>query len=77
MSDTFTVINPATAQPVTEVAEASVADTDTAIERAQEAFPGWRDLAPGERATLLRRFAAVVDDHIDCLLYTSPSPRDS
>ena len=65
MSDTFTVINPATAQPVTEVAEASVADTDAAIERAHEAFPAWRDLAPGERATLLRRFAAVVDDHID------------
>ena len=65
MSDTFTVINPATAQPVTEVAEASVADTDAAIERAQEAFPAWRDLAPGDRATLLRRFAAVVDDHID------------
>jgi acyl-CoA reductase-like NAD-dependent aldehyde dehydrogenase len=65
MSDTFTVINPATAQPVTEVVEASVADTDVAIERAQEAFPAWRDLGPGERATLLRRFAAVVDDHID------------
>jgi len=62
---TYTVINPSTAQPVTEVAQASVAETDALIERAQEVFPAWRDLAPGSRATLLRRFAAVVDAHID------------
>ena len=50
---------------VTEVASASVEEADAAIERAAEAFPAWRDLAPGERARLLRRFAAVVDEHID------------
>ena len=65
MSDTFTVINPATAQPVTEVAEASVEDTDRVIERAQEAFRAWRGVAPGDRAALLRRFASVVDAHVD------------
>ena len=59
------VLNPATGQPVTEVGLASVEQTDAVIERAQEAFPAWRDIAPGERATLLRRFAAVVDAHID------------
>jgi acyl-CoA reductase-like NAD-dependent aldehyde dehydrogenase len=61
----YTVINPATAQPVREVALADVAATDEAIERAQAAFPAWRDLAPGERARLLRAFASVVDAHID------------
>ena len=30
-----------------------------------EAFPAWRDVAPGERARLLRRFAAVVDAHVE------------
>ena len=65
MIDTYTVINPATAKPVTDVHLASVAETDLGIERAHEAFPAWRDLAPGERAMLLRRFAAVVDDHLD------------
>jgi acyl-CoA reductase-like NAD-dependent aldehyde dehydrogenase len=65
MSDTFTVINPATAQPVTEVAEASQADTDRVIEQAQEAFASWRAVAPGDRAALLRRFASVVDAHVD------------
>ncbi len=65
MSDTFTVINPATAQPVTEVPEASTADTDRVIEQAQEAFATWRSVAPGDRAALLRRFATVVDEHVD------------
>ncbi|PWN01238.1 aldehyde dehydrogenase [Nocardioides silvaticus] len=61
----YTVINPATATPVTEVALASVEETDAAIERAQEAFLSWRDVAPGERARLLRSFAAVVDTHVE------------
>ena len=62
---TYTVINPSTAQPVTDVALASVTEADALIERAQQVFPAWRDLAPGDRATLLRRFAAVVDAHIE------------
>src|SRR3954452_16180359 len=62
---THTVLNPATAEPVTEVALATVEETDALIERAHEAFPGWRDLAPGERARLLRRFASVVEKHVD------------
>ncbi|MCD4525816.1 aldehyde dehydrogenase [Nocardioides sp. cx-173] len=62
----YTVINPATATPVTDVHLASVEETDAAIEAAQEAFVGgWRDLAPGERARLLRRFASVVDAHVE------------
>ncbi|HSD02555.1 MAG TPA: aldehyde dehydrogenase family protein [Gaiellales bacterium] len=65
MTDLFTVINPATAQPVTDVREASLADADAAIEAAHAAFPAWKALPPGERAALLRRFASVVDAHID------------
>ena len=64
-TDTYTVVNPATAQPVTEVPGTSLAGTDALVERAHAAFPAWRAIAPGERATLLRRFAAVVDDHIE------------
>ncbi|WP_309504403.1 MULTISPECIES: aldehyde dehydrogenase family protein [Nocardioides] len=65
MTDLFTVINPATAQPVTDVREATLADADAAIEAAHAAFPAWKALPPGERAALLRRFASVVDAHID------------
>ena len=62
---TYTVINPTTGEPVTEVALASVEETDALIERAHDAFPAWRDLAPGERARLLRSFASVVDAHLE------------
>src|SRR4051795_8430789 len=61
---TYTVVNPATVQPVIEVPLASVEDTDALVEKAHAAFPAWRDVAPGERARLLRRFAAVVHDAI-------------
>ncbi|GAB7006045.1 aldehyde dehydrogenase family protein [Nocardioides sp. AN3] len=64
-SDTHTVFNPATAQPVVEVALASAEDTDAAIVAAHAAFGRWKGVAPGERARLLRRFASVVDAHID------------
>ncbi|MDX6320704.1 MAG: hypothetical protein QOF52_562, partial [Propionibacteriaceae bacterium] len=61
----YTVINPATAERVTDIELASEAETDALIERASRSFPAWRDVAPGERARLLRRFATVVDDHLD------------
>lgn len=63
--DVHVVLNPATAAPVTEVPLASLSDADRAIESAHAAFPAWRALPPGERATLLRRFAAIVDAHVD------------
>ena len=62
----FTVVNPATEQPVVDVP----ADRPGRHRRRDRAPPTrrsrpgatWR---PGERATLLRRFAAVVDAHIE------------
>ncbi len=62
---TYTVVDPATATTVTEVEMADLATTDAAIERAHDAFAAWRAVAPGERARLLRAFAAVVDAHVD------------
>jgi acyl-CoA reductase-like NAD-dependent aldehyde dehydrogenase len=59
------VINPATEQPVTEVELADQIRTDELIDAAAAAFPAWRDMAPGERARLLRRFAMLVDEHLD------------
>jgi acyl-CoA reductase-like NAD-dependent aldehyde dehydrogenase len=59
------VLNPATEEVVAEVAPTTAAQTDAAIERADAAFRTWRAVAPGDRARLLRRFAAVVDEHIE------------
>jgi len=64
-TEMFTVVNPATAQPIAEVPLASLDQADAAIEAAHEAFLSWRGLAPGERARLLRRFASVVEDHVE------------
>src|SRR6266496_421215 len=55
------VINPATEQVVTTVESLDIEGTDAAIARARKAFPSWRDVAPGDRARLLRRFADAVD----------------
>lgn len=65
MSNTYTVVNPATEEQVTDVHLASLEETDAAIARAAEAFPRWRDVAPGEKARLLRRFAQLVDEHVE------------
>jgi acyl-CoA reductase-like NAD-dependent aldehyde dehydrogenase len=59
------VRNPATEEVVATVAASSVEQADAAIERARGAFESWRKIAPGERAGLLRRFASVVDDHLE------------
>jgi acyl-CoA reductase-like NAD-dependent aldehyde dehydrogenase len=62
---TFTIVNPATEQAVVDVPLTDLSGADTAIAAAHEAFQAWRDVAPGERAALLRRFAAVIDSHVD------------
>jgi acyl-CoA reductase-like NAD-dependent aldehyde dehydrogenase len=57
------VVNPATGEVVARVPAATVEETDAAIERTRGAFESWRRVSPGDRARLLRRFAAVVDAH--------------
>jgi acyl-CoA reductase-like NAD-dependent aldehyde dehydrogenase len=59
------VIDPATGAVLQAVPSNGLAETDAAIERAQRAFGTWRRVAPGDRARLLRRFAAVVGEHIE------------
>ncbi|MEA2420529.1 MAG: hypothetical protein QOE60_2735 [Thermoleophilaceae bacterium] len=62
-----TVIEPATEEVLAELPQAGVEETDAAIERAREAFPAWRAIAPGERAELLRAVAARVRDRLEDL----------
>jgi acyl-CoA reductase-like NAD-dependent aldehyde dehydrogenase len=52
---------------VTTVAATDPAGTDAAVARARAAFAGWRAVAPGDRARLLRRFAAAVDADLERL----------
>jgi betaine-aldehyde dehydrogenase len=57
------VLNPATEETIAEVESAGIEETDAAVARAKEAFPGWRAVAPAERAALLRRLANLVEEH--------------
>jgi acyl-CoA reductase-like NAD-dependent aldehyde dehydrogenase len=59
------VVNPATEQAVAEVARDDEEAVDAAVRRAAAAFPAWRDVTPGDRARLLRRFAEHVEAHAE------------
>ena len=56
------VLNPATEEQIAEVPAGSAEDADLAVEAAKRAFPAWRAVAPGDRARLLRRLAALVEE---------------
>ncbi|MGW3663461.1 aldehyde dehydrogenase family protein [Streptomyces sp. NPDC005141] len=59
------VLNPATEEVVATVPAATAQDVGDAVVRATRAQAGWAALAPADRARLLRRFAAAVDDHVE------------
>ncbi|HVH24630.1 MAG TPA: aldehyde dehydrogenase family protein [Pseudonocardia sp.] len=61
------IVNPATERVIASVPATDAAGTDAAVARAMAAFPGWRAVAPGDRARLLRRFADAVDANIEGL----------
>ncbi|WP_406175354.1 aldehyde dehydrogenase family protein [Streptomyces canus] len=61
----LTVLNPATEEVVATVPAATAADVDAAVTRAATAQAKWAALAPADRARLLRRFADVVDQHVE------------
>jgi len=63
VSDTLTVVEPATEAVLEEIPRAGVEAVDRAVARARRAFPAWRDLAPADRARLLRRLAATIEGH--------------
>jgi acyl-CoA reductase-like NAD-dependent aldehyde dehydrogenase len=51
------VVEPATERVMAELPRAGVEETDAAVAAAKAAFAGWRAVAPGDRAALLRRLA--------------------
>ena len=61
----LTVLNPATEEPIAELEQAGVEETDAAVARAKAAFPAWRAVAPNDRGRLLRRLATLVEEHAE------------
>jgi acyl-CoA reductase-like NAD-dependent aldehyde dehydrogenase len=64
-SNVSELTNPSTGTVFATVPSTSLEQADAAIAAAATAFETWRRVAPGDRARLLRRFAALVDAHID------------
>ena len=65
MSDTTTVINPATESAIAELPLAGAEEVDAAVAGSLEAGHRWRTVAPADRARLMRRFAAEVEAHAE------------
>ena len=58
-------LNPGTGQPIGTVATAGRADVDAAVAAAGKGFEEWRDVAPLERARILKEIAALLRKHGD------------
>ncbi len=61
------VFNPATGEPVAEVALASADEVNAAVASASAAAPGWADTAPLKRARVLFKFKELIERHHDDL----------
>jgi len=61
-TETMQVLEPATEEVLAELPRAGVGEVDEAIAKAKEAFPAWRDLAPGDRARLLLALSQAIED---------------
>ncbi|MGH2435781.1 MAG: 5-carboxymethyl-2-hydroxymuconate semialdehyde dehydrogenase [bacterium] len=66
---TFATLNPATNEPLTQVAEGGQADVDRAVRAARKAFDmgPWPRMAPADRAKALTRVADAIDHHVDAI----------
>ena len=61
------VDDPATGQVIGWIPDLGVVETQTAIDAAVEAFPGWSRSEPHKRATVLREWARLIDENIEGL----------
>src|SRR5688572_29737243 len=74
-SATRVVHDPATGEPIAEVADASAADAERAVAAARAAFRrgDWSRVTPGERAAVLDRMADLLEEHkVDRLVVGDP-----
>ena len=63
----FTTTNPANGQPLAQCAEATQADVDAAVKAAWAAYPGWKSVAPSQRADILMKIADRIDANAQLL----------
>jgi aldehyde dehydrogenase (NAD+) len=61
--ETFPDYDPGTRELISPVARGGTEDVHDAVAAAHCAFPGWRERGPGERASILRRWAELIRQH--------------
>ncbi|QSN64001.1 MULTISPECIES: NAD-dependent succinate-semialdehyde dehydrogenase [unclassified Caballeronia] len=64
---TLDVVNPATGEKIGTVARAGIPDLDRAVAAAQAGFATWRKMSALERASLMRKAAALVRERADSI----------
>ncbi|KIG07635.1 NAD-dependent succinate-semialdehyde dehydrogenase [Caballeronia concitans] len=64
---TIDVLNPATGEKIGTVARASIGDLDRALAAAKAGFATWRRMTALERASLMRKAAAIVRERADSI----------
>jgi aminobutyraldehyde dehydrogenase len=63
--ETEAVLNPATGEVIASVQKGTSLDVDAAVHAAEEAFEGWADTPPGERAERLLELAVRVAENAE------------
>jgi len=77
--ETEPVYDPASGEVVAETPLSTAEDVDRAVKEAEAAFPGWSATPVGERARVLFRFKALLEEHFEELtaLVTLENGKDS
>ncbi|MBY4766352.1 5-carboxymethyl-2-hydroxymuconate semialdehyde dehydrogenase [Burkholderia ambifaria] len=65
--ETFTTLNPATGDVITDVASAGEAEVDAAVRAAKAAFPKWASTPAKERAKLMRKLGDLIEKNVPML----------
>ena len=62
---TFPVLDPATEEPLAEVADGTVSDALDAVDAAQAALPGWAATAPRKRSEILYKAFQLMTERAE------------
>ncbi|MGN7980353.1 5-carboxymethyl-2-hydroxymuconate semialdehyde dehydrogenase [Burkholderia sp. 22313] len=65
--ETFTTLNPATGDVITDVASAGEAEVDAAVRAAKAAFPKWANTPAKARAKLMRKLGELIEKNVPML----------
>ena len=68
--DYFETVNPATQEPLAEVARGGASEVNAAVAAAKRAFPAWAATPPGERAALMHKLGDLIAAHVPQLAET-------